>query len=143
VIVSIYGLFHKGRCLYVGKSQFPGHRERSHAYRFVPLIGVAPKLRVLKRVLARRAAQVEREMIAIYRAKGEAKFNVASIPRTGTRKTFTLEPVLAAALALYMSENCLRHAAWVMRKALMEFLPKKFIDEARRELAKNKKELKP
>lgn len=55
------------------------------------------------------------------------------------RPMFELDRVTAAGLALYMRDNELSQASPVLRKAVKQFLPVKYIEDARKELAKRGK----
>lgn len=59
-------------------------------------------------------------------------------PTGRIRPSFELDRVLAAGLALYMQDNELAQASPVLKRAIRAFLPPKYIEEARRELAKRK-----
>lgn len=59
------------------------------------------------------------------------------------RPSFELDPVTAAGLAFYMRDHEQQQASPVLRKALKAFLPVKYLDEARKELAKRGKRKAP
>lgn len=60
-------------------------------------------------------------------------------PSGRIRPSFELDPVLAMGLALYMQDNGLLLASSVLRKAVRTILPVKYLELARKELAKRGK----
>jgi hypothetical protein len=50
------------------------------------------------------------------------------------RPSFEINPVIALALTNYMRDEEIRQQSVVLRKALKQFLPQKYIEQAQREL---------
>lgn len=54
------------------------------------------------------------------------------------RPQFEIDPVMALALANYMQDEEIRQVSPVLRKALRQFLPAKYIEDARRAMLKQR-----
>jgi hypothetical protein len=71
--IAIYGFFLRGICLYIGQSVNPHSRPfQNQRERKIPR---KAKLRILRWTTCKHANRLEREAIAEYKAKGQAKFN--------------------------------------------------------------------
>lgn len=84
-VTYVYGLFHDGRCVYVGQTRNPHQRASSHKKRFTDLLGVEPIFKVLREVARADASAAEREVIKYYRDLQQADYNIHPIGN-GERK---------------------------------------------------------
>jgi hypothetical protein len=73
--VSIYGLFYRDVCLYVGRTVDVRTRQQCHSWRFKSVIGCKPELRVFCEVTPEESPKIERAEILKYKAIGQAQFN--------------------------------------------------------------------
>lgn len=74
-MISVYGVFIKERCVYVGRTSNLKSRRIAHVRRFRKLFGGEPDIRVLQNVSIERAPYVEWQMIRMYKEMGQADFN--------------------------------------------------------------------
>jgi hypothetical protein len=73
--VTIYGVFVKERCIYVGCTHDFEQRAKAHTLRFSKLFNEKPEVKVLRRVSIDSCAYAEWSMIRMYKDLGQADFN--------------------------------------------------------------------
>lgn len=87
---AVYGLFHKGRCIYVGHAFNTSARYGQHKKRFMALLGEMPKLKVLCYAPRYQIRAKETAAILRWRKKGQADYNkvpkiVTTFPAPGSQ----------------------------------------------------------
>lgn len=74
-MITVYGLFIDGRCVYVGRTENLAARTPPNNRRCLRLYGKAPEVRSLKRVHPNRASAAEWELIRDFKTLGQADLN--------------------------------------------------------------------
>ena len=74
-MITIYGLFIDGRCVYVGRTKSLPVRTPSNNRRCLRLFGKTPEVRALRRVHPDLASKIEWETIRDFKTLGQADLN--------------------------------------------------------------------